>query len=113
MTTRMGLVADIDLCMGCFACEIACKQENKLPDGKKGIDVVTLGPYEINGEPVMDFVPQSTEECNLCLNRITKGLRPFCAEICPTQALGLYNEQEILSLLRSKNSRFHIGRMGQ
>jgi len=106
----MGLAASLELCMGCFACEVACKQEHNLPEGKNGIKVVTIGPYEIKGELAMDFVPLATEECDLCANRTAAGERPFCAQICPTQALGLYDDEKILGLLQ-KNERFHICKM--
>ena len=104
---KRGLILNLELCMGCFACEVACKQEHQLPEGKKGIEVVTLGPYEINAELAMDFVVLATEDCDLCADRTASGKLPFCAEICPSQALGFYTLREILSLLRS-NGRFHI-----
>jgi Fe-S-cluster-containing dehydrogenase component len=28
MAKQMGLVANLELCVGCFACEVACKQEH-------------------------------------------------------------------------------------
>jgi len=83
-----GLVASLKLCMGCFVCEVACKQEHNLPKGKKGIKVVTLGPYEIKGKLSMDFVPLATEECDLCADRMADSERPFCAQICPAQGWG-------------------------
>ena len=110
MAKQMGLVANLELCMGCFACEIACKQERNLPEGEKGIKVVTLGPYEIKGELAMDFIPMATEKCDLCSNRTADGERPFCAQICPTQALMLYNDEKILGALRG-DDRFHICKM--
>ena len=57
MGRQVGLVANLDLCIGCFACEVACKEEHRLPEGRKGISVVTFGPYQVGGELAMDFVP--------------------------------------------------------
>jgi len=112
MSNHVALVANLELCMGCFACEVACKQEHNLPEGKMGIQVITLGPYEINGELTMDFVPLGTDRCDLCGNRTASGGRAFCEEICPTKALTLHREEEILSLLRG-NGRFHVCKIGQ
>ena len=111
MSKHMGLVANLELCMGCFACEVACKQEHNLPEGKKGIEVVTLGPYPVNGELAMDFVPVATDDCDLCSDRRASGERPFCAQICPTKALTLRKDEEILRLLR-KRDRYHICKIG-
>lgn len=110
MAKQIGLVANLELCMGCFACEVACKQEHNLPEGKKGIEILTLGPYEIDGKLAMDFVPMSTEECDLCADRTVLGERPFCAQICPTKALTLRKDEEILRLLRKKD-RYHVCKM--
>ena len=110
MPKQIGLVANLELCVGCFACEVACKQEHNLPEGKKGIHVVTLGPYEVSGDLAMDFVALTTDECDLCAARRAAGERPFCAEVCPTRALTLQTEQEILKILRGEG-RFQICKM--
>jgi Fe-S-cluster-containing dehydrogenase component len=107
MSKPMGLIASLELCVGCFACEVACKQEHHLPEGQKGIQVVTLGPYEPRGELAMDFVPMATERCDLCADRRAAGQRPFCAQVCPTQALRFYSGEKILGLLR-RGERWHI-----
>ena len=111
MNRLKGLVANIDRCIGCYACEVACKQENSLPAGEKWIRVRTLGPYVVKGELAMDFVPLATDDCDFCHERVGAGGRPFCAEVCPTQALDLYTEEQMLGLLRSA-SRIQICRMG-
>jgi Fe-S-cluster-containing dehydrogenase component len=107
----MGLVANLELCMGCFACEVACKQEHNLPEGGKGIEVLTLGPYNVDGELAMDFLPMGMEECDLCADRRKEGERPFCAQICPTKALTLRREEDILRLIREK-CRYHVCKVG-
>jgi Fe-S-cluster-containing dehydrogenase component len=107
MPKQIGLVANLDLCMGCFACELACRQEHKLSSDSAGIEVMTLGPFEIAGELAMDFLPVAHDDCDLCEDRRAAGKRPFCAQICPTKALTLHDEEEILPLLRSRK-RFHV-----
>ena len=99
MANTKGLVVNLDLCMGCFACEFACRQEHNLPEGTFGMLVQTLGPHEIEGRLVMDFVPHTTDHCDLCAERTAKGERPFCAQVCPTQALSFLDGREILGLL--------------
>jgi len=103
MGKQMGLIVNTELCIGCFACEVACKQEHDLPEGKNGIKVKTLGPYEIDSKLAMDIFLIATEECDLCAERTASGKRPFCAQICPTQALNLHTDEEILKLLRSED----------
>jgi Fe-S-cluster-containing dehydrogenase component len=107
MSKQIGLIVNLDLCMGCFACKVACKQEKGLPEGTQGIEVITLGPYEIDGELAMDFLPVATEACDICAERRSAGDRPFCAQICPTKALTVQREDELLKVLRG-TARFHI-----
>jgi len=110
MADNRGLVVNLDRCIGCYACELACKQEHNLAVGEHGIRLHTLGPYEVDGRLATDFVPLATDECDLCVDRVADGGRAFCAEICPTQALSLRGATEILRLLRS-NARIHICKM--
>jgi Fe-S-cluster-containing dehydrogenase component len=100
MANPRGLVVKLDRCTGCLACEVACKQEHHLPPGEKWIHVETIGPYEINGELAMDFVPLATDRCDFCEARAAAGDRPFCAQVCPTQALELCDAEQALHLLR-------------
>lgn len=112
MVTRKGLIVNLERCIGCLACEVACKQEHNLAEDEKWIHVETLGPYEVKGELAMDFVPQATDGCDFCEGRVVAGGRPFCAEICPTQALGLYNEEQMLRLLRRTGHRVQLCKIG-
>lgn len=107
MAQLKGLVVNLDLCMGCFACEFACRQEHALPKGVFGIAVQTMGPYEIDSKLAMDFFPQTTDHCDLCAERTAKDERPFCAQVCPTQALSFLDDKEILVLLKGVR-RFQI-----
>ena len=79
---KMTLLTDIDLCTGCMACEVACKQEHNLPVGPKWMKVVQVGPKEIGGRLVMDFVPMHCKHCE----------NPPCIEACPVDAISKRND---------------------
>jgi Fe-S-cluster-containing dehydrogenase component len=59
-----AFVNDVDRCIGCFACETACKQEHELPAGRSWIRVVRAGPEEIDGRLAMDLVPLHCWHCD-------------------------------------------------
>lgn len=44
--THKTLVIDLDRCIGCFACEMACKQENNVPLGVHYNKVLSIGPHK-------------------------------------------------------------------
>lgn len=55
-------------CVGCHACEIACKQEHGLGVGPRLIRVIDRSPF---------FVPVYCRHC----------ARPPCKDVCPTAAI--------------------------
>jgi tetrathionate reductase subunit B len=58
------VLVDPNYCIGCGFCIQAC-------------------PY---GCRFLSPVTHTAEKCTLCYHRITRGLKPACAEICPTEA---------------------------
>jgi len=59
-----AVLIDPKYCIGCGFCIQAC-------------------PY---GCRFLNPVTHTAEKCTLCYHRITRGLKPACVEICPTQA---------------------------
>lgn len=45
--THKTLVIDLDRCIGCYACEVACKNENSIPLGVHYNKVLTLSLIHI------------------------------------------------------------------
>jgi Fe-S-cluster-containing dehydrogenase component len=64
--------AEPSRCIGCRNCVYAC-------------------PF---GVPKFDLESRLMKKCNLCYDRTSQGLRPWCAQACPTQAIwyGTYEE---------------------
>ncbi|MFC2003173.1 oxidoreductase [Chloroflexota bacterium] len=111
MDELCGIVVDLDVCFGCFACEIACKQENDVPIGNRWIQVVAIGPKRLDGRLQMDFLPVITEGCTLCNHRLKEGLEPRCVDNCPVQALKFCRDTtEVLAALRS-GKRSHVSKL--
>jgi len=73
------LLIDIDSCVRCHACTIACRQEHGLSVETESswCRVVTVGPRRVEGKLHMDFVPVLCFQCD----------EPACADICPGGAI--------------------------
>ena len=103
MIEPRGIVVDLDLCVGCYACEVACKQENNIPISTAWLKVVPVGPQELNEKLQLDFIPVINYGCTLCKERLGQNLEPRCVENCPTQALKFFKSTtELLEALHSK-----------
>ena len=72
---RYGMVADTRLCVACKACVLACKAENRVPDGYAR-DWLWEGVW---GEYPNLSAENRTERCNHCTNTP-------CVRACPTGA---------------------------
>ncbi len=79
---HLGMLVDVERCIGCDTCAIACKTENNLPDDVWWNRVWTVGgaeqhtPAPTEGRPTMWFL---TVACQHCEN-------PPCVPVCPTGA---------------------------
>lgn len=73
---KYAFFVNINHCIGCRSCEIACKQENSLADGIRWRQVHEIDG-EIKGHPTKYFLPMA---CNHCEN-------PVCVQVCPTTAM--------------------------
>lgn len=104
MEKQYGILADLDRCVGCYACEVACKQENSSSPGTPWIRVKTIGPEIVLGKLRLDYIPLISNGCNFCLNR---GLQPSCVAHCPTKALRFCSSASMLDVLRSK-TRYQV-----
>lgn len=106
MSEQYGIVANLERCVGCYACEVACRVEHKSAPGTPWIKVHTVGPQRVSGTLRMEYLPMLQDDCNLCRHRRGRGQEPLCVSVCPTRALQLCQTQAILSMLR--NDRQHV-----
>ena len=95
----MGFFTDTTLCIGCKACEVACKEWNQLPAIKGGANTLSGDSYDntrhldgINWRHVKfveQFSPDRKEEnrwllmSDVCKHCVQAG----CLEVCPTGAI--------------------------
>ena len=94
-----GFFTDTSLCIGCKACEVACKQWNQLPadgftwTGHSYDNTVTLSDTTWRHVAFVEQFDPATETGRwLMMSDVCKHCRHApCVEVCPTGAL-IYNE---------------------
>jgi formate dehydrogenase iron-sulfur subunit len=98
MAEPMGFFTDTTVCIGCKACEVACKEWNELPASGGGVNVLSGQSYDntarLDGEHWrhVKFIEQFSEDrkdgrwlmmSDVCKHCVQAG----CLEVCPTGAI--------------------------
>jgi tetrathionate reductase subunit B len=71
--TQFGMIIDLERCMGCHTCAIACKAEWEVPADKGRNWVKRLGPANTTYGLSFTCYPGSCNHCD----------QPACVEVCP------------------------------
>jgi formate dehydrogenase iron-sulfur subunit len=98
MAEPMGFYTDTTVCIGCKACEVACKEWNQLPSTNGGVNTLSGNSYDntrrldgIHWRHVK-FIEQFPEDraggrwllmSDVCKHCVQAG----CLEVCPTGAI--------------------------
>ena len=98
MAEPMGFYTDTTVCIGCKACEVACKEWNQLPSTNGGVNTLSGDSYDntrrldgIHWRHVK-FIEQFTEDRKdgrwLLMSDVCKHcVQAACLEVCPTGAI--------------------------
>ena len=104
---KIAMVIDLERCVGCFACQNACKLVNNLPDGVTWLRVTPKEhkPEEVDGKLYMDRfpVPVTLETCSICPDR-KNGHQPLCASVCMGKALWIGDQATALEIAKQKRA---------
>ena len=98
MAEPMGFYTDTTVCIGCKACEVACKEWNQLPSTNGGVAEMSGNSYDntmrLDGNHWrhVKFVEQFSEDRSegrwLMMSDVCKHcVRAPCLEVCPTGAI--------------------------
>ncbi len=75
-------VIELDRCIGCKGCQVACKMEHGTALGCDRIKIREVGPSGVFPNLEMYFIPAVCQQCE----------NPPCVDICPTDAI--YRSEE-------------------
>jgi formate dehydrogenase iron-sulfur subunit len=97
MAEPMGFFTDVSVCIGCKACEVACKQWNQLPANNGGVVQLTGNSYDNTGTLdgttwrhvrfVEDFENRDQGRWLMFSDVCKHCVQAGCLEVCPTGAI--------------------------
>lgn len=85
---RYGFVIDMQRCIGCHTCSVACRTENNLPEGVWWNRTLTEGGDEMD-TPSGEFPDVAMSYYTVACQHCSK---PACADVCPVGAT--YKDEE-------------------
>jgi Fe-S-cluster-containing dehydrogenase component len=77
--TQYSIVTDLNKCVGCLACSVACKTVNDVPIGNFWNKTLRIGPNAAPAGKLDAEMYFLTVGCQHCED-------PECVKVCPTQA---------------------------
>ncbi len=80
---RKGIIVNIDLCVGCQACYVACKQENQVAPN---IQWNQIQREENESKGIINYFRMSCMHCD----------EPACMPVCPVKAISRGPKGEVL-----------------
>ena len=95
------MLVDLERCIGCWTCSMACKVCHELDDKDYRIVVRTHGsgagidrPQGVYPNLRMTWQPIYQKSCTWCAERLAEGDRPMCECDCPTLALAFGDDAD-------------------
>ena len=89
--SRFGIIVEVDRCVGCQACAVACKEENQVPPGVFFLKILRSENIEDN---VVNYYRASCQHCD----------NPACMKICPAKAISKVRTVKFSSTRRSASA---------
>ena len=104
---KIAMLIDLERCVGCFACQNACKMVNNLADGVIWLRVTPKEqkPEEVDGKLYMDRfpVPLTLETCLSCPDR-TNGHQPLCVSVCMGKGLWIGDPDKAFEIAKKRRA---------
>ena len=105
MSNKVGMLVELDYCVGCYACQSACQSKNELPVRETYLRCILAKPESVEGTMhcFMAPVPYDLERCASCME--SEGGEAPCSKICIGKALHFGTHEEIASIAADASGR--------
>lgn len=105
-TRQIAYMVRTDYCMCCQACQVACREINRVPFSEKWLEVTRAKPKEIDGKMKVQHSYKPVLE--KCLNCVDQEEGPYCQAICSSKCLKVGDFEDLKHLLDDSPGRWSI-----
>lgn len=108
MAKKVGVLVELDYCVGCSACQLSCQGYYDLPVTETYMRVFLSKPDVVDGHHEMFMSPYAyrLDKCAYCLEK-EEGNAP-CAAICISRALHVGELEEMKQLAAKTEGRLAL-----
>lgn len=101
---NVGILVDLEYCVGCYGCQSACNDYHHLPLGETYLKQCNLKPHKVDGDLSMFMcpIPYRIEKCAECLEH--EEVAP-CQAICISKSLWVDEVDNLLAKARELGTR--------
>ena len=85
---QYAFVVELDRCIGCKGCQVACKMENGTALGSDRTKVRAVGPTGTYPNLELHFLPTMCQQCE----------NPVCVQVCPSGAVYKSREDGVVRI---------------
>ena len=96
----VGMLLNTDSCTGCYSCQSACRDINRVPFEEKWLEVVRRKPTVIDGDlRLYHLLAPALDKCAECVERENP---PLCVKVCMANCLYVAPVEKLTPMLKNK-----------
>ena len=106
MAERIGFFVNADYCNGCQACQVACREINRVPFDETWLAVLRGKPKTVGGRLRLHYshVP-ALDKCAACL---AEEEGPYCQAICPSKCLKVGRYEDLAPMIEHSSDAWSV-----
>ncbi|MDR1183354.1 MAG: hypothetical protein LBK67_00990 [Coriobacteriales bacterium] len=106
MDKNIGMLLDLEMCSGCYACQTACREVNHYSYDEQWMQTVRRDPYFVDGKLRMyHLLAPSLDKCQDCY--FAEEKTPLCAKVCSSDALFIGPVEELLKIKAGRQTALY------
>jgi Fe-S-cluster-containing dehydrogenase component len=98
----IGMLLNAERCTGCYSCQSACREINRVPFEEKWLEVVRRKPIIVDGElNLYHLLAPQLDKCAECIERESP---PLCVKVCMANCLYVAPVEKLIPITKNRGN---------